>query len=179
MYKIYEVTNMELYNGQYLVKIYVSVSSRIKFKPLSNLRVSCTAVRDIWNYAAFLLNVISNICGSFLTIMQACKLVLRQWSANRSVFFLVAKLFTFLFHKYTRIVSWKPPAYDKKIQVHNFRQTNKWTLKIPLSSSERTKIRFLMVFLGLWANYGIISHSRINSPLPYVLYTVHHLTICI
>ena len=47
MYKIYEVTNMVLYNGQYLVKIYVSVSSRIKFKPLSNLRVSCTAVRDI------------------------------------------------------------------------------------------------------------------------------------
>jgi len=47
MYKIYEVTNTEFYNGQYLVKIYVSVSSSLIFNTLFNFRVSCSTARDI------------------------------------------------------------------------------------------------------------------------------------
>ena len=34
MYKMYKATNVQYYNGQYLAKIYVSVSSIIIFNPL-------------------------------------------------------------------------------------------------------------------------------------------------
>jgi len=47
VYKMYEVKNTEVYNGQYLIKIYVSVSSSIIFSSFLNLRVSRSTALDI------------------------------------------------------------------------------------------------------------------------------------